>query len=291
MNYVVIGSTGYIGQHLCDQLRLTGTVYECSSKTNEGINPVTGLFSDHVNWPEKVDVVYFLAQSPYYRLMPEYAGHLFSINCVAAVQAATLAVKHGAHKFIYASTGNVYSPSFDSLCESSSLRRDNYYALSKVMAEDALSLFRSKLDVVFTRIFGAYGPLQTDKLVPIIINKVINHESIFIDSTPNNVEDIDGLRVSLIYIDDLVSSLVKLSEVSFSGPINFSGIKPISVRDIALLSAKYLNVDVDIKLSNKNRDFDLVADTRLYCELFGPPQVSFDEGLQRVMNYMQVNND
>ena len=284
MNVAVIGAGGYLGRHLCTKLEQEGTaVLRYSAGEANGICGRTGLLSEGFAFPPDLDAVYFLAQSPYYRQIPEHCAHLVSVNCVAAVQAAEAARRVGVKRFVYASTGNVYTPSFEALTEDAPVRRDNWYSLSKVMAEDALALYQSHLEIAVARIFGVYGPSQEDKLVPMIVNKVRSGTELFVDRNPRDDTDHDGLKVSLIYIDDIVSCLMELLRNSHRGPINLAGSEVISVRDLAVSAGKVLGIEPRISFSSKYRDFDLIAETSLSRRLFGDPRVTFQEGLKRVL--------
>lgn len=284
MKVAVIGARGYVGRHLCTKLEEQGTaVLRYSAGEASGISRRTGLLPEGFAFPLDLDAVYFLAQSPHYRQMPEHSAHLLSVNCVAAVQAAEAARRAGVRRFVYASTGNVYAPSFEALTEDSSVRRDNWYSLSKVMAEDALALYQPHMEIAVARIFGVYGPSQEDKLVPMIINKVRSGAELFVDRNPRDDTDHDGLKVSLIYIDDIVSCLIELSRNSHRGPINLAGSEVISVRDLAVSAGKILAIEPKISFSNNYRDFDLIAETSLSRRLFGDPRVIFQEGLKRVL--------
>lgn len=284
MKVAVIGARGYVGRHLCTKLEEQGTaVLRYSAGEASGMSSITGRLPEGFAFPSKLDAVCFLAQSPHYRQMPEHSAHLLSVNCVAAVQAAEAARRVGVKRFVYASTGNVYAPSFDALTESSPVRRDNWYSLSKLMAEDALALYQAHLEVAVARIFGVYGPLQEDKLVPMILNKVRSGTELFVDRNPRDDTDHNGLKVSFIYIDDIVSRLIELLSNSHRGPINLAGSEVISVRDLAMSAGKVLEIEPRISLSSKFRDFDLIADTSLSRRLFGDPGVTFQEGLKRVL--------
>lgn len=284
MNVAVIGARGYVGRHLCAKLEQQGTaVLRYSAGEADGISRITGRLPEGFAFPSKLDAVCFLSQSPHYRRMPEHSAHLLSVNCLAAVQAVEAARRAKVKRFVYASTGNVYAPSFDALTESSPVRRDNWYSLSKVMAEDALALYEADLEVAVARIFGVYGPLQEDKLFPMIVNKVRSGMELFVDRNPRDDADHDGLRISFIYIDDIVSRLIELLSNSHRGPINLAGSEVISVRDLATSAGKVLAIQPKIRLAPKYRDFDLIADTSLSRRLFVGPEVGFQEGLRRVL--------
>ncbi len=94
------------------------------------------------------------------------------VNVHSAVAIAEHARRAGAKRFVYASTGNVYAAGFAPFSEAAPVRRDDWYALSKVHAEEALALFRPQLDVVIARLFGVYGPGQKGRLVPNLLASV-----------------------------------------------------------------------------------------------------------------------
>lgn len=283
MKVAVIGASGYVGEHLCATLQGRGDeVFVVSAGNAQGISLDTGLLPRDFSFPEKVDAVYFLSQSPRYRQVPEHADHLLSVNCVAAVQAAEVARKSGIRRFIYASTGNVYAPAFVPVAESAPVRRDNWYSLSKLMAEDALALFRCDMEVTIARIFGVYGPRQQGKLVPMIEESVRQGRVVFADRNPHDQDDIDGLRVSLIYIDDLVDALLGLLDVSGCAVVNLAGVEAVSIRRLACEIGRNLGIEPRIEVGEKRRETDLIADVNLYKDLLGLPKIWLAEGLRLV---------
>jgi UDP-glucose 4-epimerase len=278
----VVGGNGYIGKHLCKALTDSGVdIIRLSAGELHGISLETGLFSADLTFPKGLDTVYYLSQSPRYRKTPEQSTHLLSVNCIAAQQACEAARNAGVRRFIYASTGNVYEPSFLPMAETMSVRRDNWYALSKVMAEDALSLYRPYLDITIARIFGAYGPDQTDKLVPLIANRVASGEEVMLDNNPQDPRDQDGLVVSLMYIDDLVSALIKLKDLNHAATINLAGSQAISIRRLATELARCMDMPSRTKMNTSSRSFNLISDTTLQIERLGTPSISFAEGIRR----------
>jgi UDP-glucose 4-epimerase len=281
----VIGAGGFVGRHLCCKLAAQGDeVLAFSAGLPRGISVETGLFPFDFTLPHGVEAVYFLAQSPRYHQMPDQSAHLLSVNCVAAVQAAEAARKANVARFIYASTGNVYAPSFFPLPETSPVRRDNWYSLSKVMAEDSLGLFLPHLNVTIARIFGVYGPRQEGKFVSKLAESVRLRHPVYADRNPHNSRDVDGFRISLIYIDDLVDSLVKLLPVTKCKILNLSGPEAVSIRLLAIRLGKFLDRQPNISLGRGFREGDLIADTSKYCTLFPLTRfVSLDEGLRRVV--------
>lgn len=280
---VVIGGNGFVGRHLCQTLATSGIeVINFSSGTENGIALDSGLFSKQLTLPSQVHAVYYLAQSPRYHQVPEQSVHLMSVNCVAAVQVAEAARHAGVKRFIYASTGNVYHPSFKPINEAASLRRDNWYSLSKIMAEEALALYRSDLDVTIARIFGVYGPQQTNKLVPMIADRIRSGQNVYVDKNPQDANDKDGLTVSLIYIDDLIHALISLMDIDCCPIINLAGLEAVSIRTLATELAHCMGTSVSIQMKENARSFNLLADIQLQLSLVGRPVVSLREGIERL---------
>jgi UDP-glucose 4-epimerase len=279
----VVGSSGYIGKKLCTALEFNNhTVISYSSSSGNGINSETGRFSDGFQFPGDIDVVYYLAQSPFYRNMPEKSQHLINVNCVSALQAAESARKSGVKCFIYASTGNVYKPSFNELSESSPVDRSNWYGLSKLMAEDMLQLHKKEMGIKILRLFGVYGPNQPDKLVSNIIASVKRGDEISIYRNPKNKDDLEGLKVSLIYIDDVVKNLITvLNNTTTSEIVNIAGPEPISIVNIINIVSKIHAKRPNIKLLSKDRNCDLIADISYYKTIFGDDFVDIHTGIKR----------
>jgi nucleoside-diphosphate-sugar epimerase len=284
MKVVIIGSGGFIGRHLQNFMQSEGIqVCGISSKGSKGINPDTGVLSDEFFIPAGTSTVIYLAQSPFYRKVPEMSQHLFNVNVQSAVKIAELARRAKVGRFIYASSGNVYASSFETLSESSPLRRDNWYSLSKIHAEEALSLYRSDMDLTVMRIFGIYGPGQDDKLVPNLISSVLEGREISIARNPKDENDLDGLRISLCYIDDAVRILHDL--IIQGGPpyINIAGNEAVSLRRIATIMGSCLRKNVACKILDQYRQFDLIADIALLQNTLNPRFTRLEAGLQKTV--------
>ena len=191
------------------------------------------------------------------------ADHLLNVNLVSAVKVAELARRAGVGRFIYASTGSVYAASFQPLTEASPVRRDGWYAYSKLAAEEALALLRKDLDVTILRPFGIYGPGQTKMLVARLIDSIDAEQEITVQRRLQMPEDIDGLRVSLCYVDDAVRIIERLIEQSGPPVLNLAGPEPVSIRRLASEIGRQLGKQPRLRLVEANREGDLIADTSL----------------------------
>lgn len=289
MKVVIIGSNGFIGRSLQDSLKAKGfEVQGFSSCTHGGIDSETGILSDTFSISGGTNAVVYLAQSPYYRQLPEMSWHLWNVNMVSAIKAAEIARQAKVERFIYASTGNVYIPSFEPLSETSPLRRDNLYSLSKIHAEEALSFYRKYMDLTILRIFGIYGPGQMDKLVPSLLNSVLEGKEVSVERNPKNDTDLDGLKVSLCYIDDAIEILSNL--IIKGGPpyMNIAGNKAVSLRKIVTSIEYSLKKNATFKVLNRYRQFDLIADISLLQQTLNPRFTSLEIGLEKTIEGMIV---
>ena len=284
MKVAVIGSGGFIGKALVARLSCDGVdVAPFSSQSGNMFDSSTGILNDDFKLPQGTTCVVYLAQSPFYRQMPEKASHLWGVNVISAMKVAELARKAGVTRFIYASTGNVYSPSFLPLSETHELRRDDWYALSKVHAEEGLALYGKSMSVSIARIFGIYGPGQPDKLVPNLIKSVRSGVPIKLAPMPDDDQDCGGLRVSLCYIDDAIDVFIRMLGQTETDIVNIAGPEVLSIRDIAQSIGKELGTPPLLEVGTQPRPFDLVADVAKLVKLFGPRFTPFSEGIRRTL--------
>lgn len=284
MQVVVFGAGGYIGRHITEHLRRIGIDVICYSSASGGTFDLkTGLLADSVSIPPGTDGVIYLSQSSYYRQMPEKAEHLWGVNVISAMKAAELSRRAGVQRFIYASTGNVYAPSFLPLHEACPVRRDDWYALSKLHAEEVLALFKNDMSVTAARLFGVYGPNQADKLVPNLATAIRSGTPIKLAPNADNDLDAGGLKLSLCYIDDAVDIFSCL--VSHEGPdvLNIAGKEALSIRDIVLAIGEQCGVAPQFEIASQPRAFNLIADVTKLIGMFNPEFTLFAEGIRRTL--------
>ena len=207
---------------------------------------------------------------------------------VSAIKVAEMAHKAKVERFIYASTGSVYVPSFNPLSEASPLRKDSWYLLSKVHAEEVLSLYRNDIDLTIMRIFGIYGPGQNDKLVPKILKSVLEEKEMGIERNAEDASDLDGLKISLCYIDEAVKMLNNLIMKGEPPYINIAGNEVVSVRKVATIIGLYLKKNPTFKILDKYRQFDLIADISLLQRTLNPRFTNLERGLKKTVELVIV---
>lgn len=291
MRCYIVGMSGFLGRSLAERLALQGHhVTGCGSSdtifVTEGIEfERVDLFEQPVVIPSGTDVVYYLAQSPYYKTFPLCADKLFAVNTFGVIKASEAAIKAGVKLFCFASTGNVYAPSFAPLVEDASVQRNDAYSLSKLMAEEGLDLFCGEMAVVSVRLFGLFGPGQQAMLPYSLYTSVINGKEIFIQPSMENPDD-DGLQISFVFCPDVAKIFEKIALHSLAGSylpkrINVGGESAISIKNFAGAIAETLGKEAKFVRGEGYREFDLIANIDLMRNLISPSFTSFDDAIQQ----------
>src|SRR5581483_4926665 len=113
---LIVGGAGFIGRHKARRLAEAGaTVYATHSPSRRppSIPGVRWLPCDlarsdaPAGWPAGCDAVISLAQARNWRVFPETAADVFSVNVAALFQTLQYAQRTGVRRFVYASSGSI----------------------------------------------------------------------------------------------------------------------------------------------------------------------------------------
>lgn len=294
MKIAIIGSQGFIGKALTNSLCQDQFEVQAISSRDGDFNLETGQIRSSLKIEPETQTVVYLAQSPYYRDPQKHWRHLMEVNCLSALRVAEMARQAGVLRFIYFSTGTVYASSFEPLHEHSAVRRDLWYTLSKIHAEEALSLVGEDLEVIRVRPFGVYGPSQVNMLVPRLIQKIRTGQSIQLEKPQEEQGDAQGdaqgegqgneggLRISVCYIDDAIR--ITRCLIDHGGPpvMNLAGPEAVSIKRIANIIGKTIGIEPKIECSQSVRSGDLWADISLMNQVSSHPQMGIEQGLEMV---------
>jgi nucleoside-diphosphate-sugar epimerase len=292
MKAAIVGVSGFLGAHLARRLVRQGNeaigydVRKASPDQKLDAFHQLDLIGDTPKLPSGIDALFFLAQSPYYRRFPERADHLFGVNAYGAIKVARVARECGVRAFFYASSGNVYAPSFKALREDDPVRRDNAYALSKLAAEETLELLHGPMAFVAIRFFGLFGPGHQSMLPATIVERVRSGREVYLEPSPVEPRDKGGLRVSFLYVRDAVHGLLRLAELAVAGVplparLNVAGPEPISVRRFGETVGNILGKKPKFSLDKYPRKYDLIADISQLRTLINPAFTPFEEAAAR----------
>lgn len=261
MKFLVIGSGGFMGSNFVQHLSQNDIHYASISSQDElGLDPRTGLWKEPFSFPDDVSVVVYFSQSPHFRDGWKGASHVMAVNSFSVVKAVSEAVRIGAKKFIFISTGSVYSPSSEPITEDASLSRNNWYALSKLHAEEALALFKNEIEISILRPFGVFGPGQKDRLIPNLISSVQNAKPIIIQKSDGETDDAGGFRTNPCYIDDAVKIIYEVALSDEALCANLAGEEVLSVKEIGDLIGSIIGKEPIFDVSDRQRAGDLIGD-------------------------------
>ena len=222
MHILVVGSEGYVGSVLVEQLKEKAIKFSCLDpvwfkyqdilredlliKDVRDLKINKDLFND-------VDVVIYLAAVSNDPMGKEFALATNEINCKQAIRVADESKKHGVKKFIYASSCSLYGGAGSSIkSEIDSLDPLTDYAKSKAQGEISLSKISSRdFSIICMRFATAAGPspnLRLDLVVNDFVYEAIKAGSITLLS--------DGLSFRpIIDVRDMAESLIWASTADF----------------------------------------------------------------------------
>ncbi len=294
MSVAVIGAQGFIGRHLVHGLVTSGVeVFPYSSKTSDLFDAKTGAFDPDFRLPPNLDAVVYLSQSPRYRQASAFSQHVYNVNTIGPAIAARVAKESFAKKFIYTSTGNVYAPSFSKLDERAALNLKDIYALSKIHGEQLLASEAGDLKVLCVRLFGVFGPNQTDMLVHKIATCLTAGMPVTLERNPSDPKDSDGIQISYLYVLDLVRILISLISKPQTENVrwlNIAGPRAISLRELTMTLAKFIGGEAVIQSSDRMRQTDLIADISRLAALVDIEFTPFEVAIESVCKDIQKDH-
>lgn len=293
MKILITGGSGFVGSHLADSLLARGdhvividnyatgrrdnltehknlTVVEGSIGNAELVN---SLFTKH-----KPDVVVHAAaayKDPDNWVEDAETNVHGTVNVVRAAQAA------GTKRIIYFQTALCYG--LNPVQQPISLEHhidaaNSSYAISKTAAEQYIQI--SGMDWVSFRLANAYGPRNISGPLPTFYHRLSSDKACFVMDT----------RRDFVYIDDLVSCVVKAVDGKGSGPYHISSGSDYSIKELfdATISALAIKLDKDVEVRPRNPDdaFTILLDPSKTQKDFGwKASTELNNGVSKTIEY------
>ena len=208
--YVVTGGAGFIGSHLCQALIERGDYVTCVDNFVAGqhrnIEPIASnrrfelVDADILDWAQTadlsgVDCVFHQAasKSVVCRNDPERDLMVNAMGTLRLLMAATAA---GVPRFVHASTGSVYGPTFAAQDEWSPRNPSSFYGVSKLAGEGYCRMLADGFDsMVILRYFHVIGPRQSGLgVVPTFIRNCMDGEPVTINGTGEQVRSFTSVH-------------------------------------------------------------------------------------------------
>lgn len=285
---VIIGSSGFLGRQLvrtCRGLGIQTFGIDLPVAKPEGADaPDEWLGTDVASSLDSLppaDGCVYAAQAPAQGSLVPSSAELFRVNALGPFRVMAALASAGGTPLIHCSTGSVYRPSWQPLRESSGLRDDDAYALSKLHAESMDSLFGSRLRCAHMRIFGLYGPCQRLRLVPAVAGRIRRRQPVQLAAGPSGKDG--GLRVSLLHVEDAAQSILELaSRMTACGDVprivNLASDDAPDIREVASRIGELVGM-APLFEHVPPRPGDLVADASLLGSLVRARRRPFAEGI------------
>ena len=246
---------------------------------------------------EKFDYVINFAAETHVDRSIKNPEKFIETNITGTVALLEASVKHGVKRFHQISTDEVYGDlpleyKGKGFNENSNLNPSNPYSASKASA-DLITLAYAKtygLDVTISRCSNNYGPRQfSEKLIPLIIKNIKEGKNIPIYGDGNNVRD-------WIYVGDHCEAIDLIINKGRSGQIyNISAHYELANISLAKLIINKFGLDDErITFVNDRLGHDLryFLDTeKIENELSWHPSVSFEEGIEKTLNWFNKKGE
>jgi UDP-glucose 4-epimerase len=240
---LVTGGAGFIGSHLVRRLikdRVGSVVvldnfhrgqYTSLADCVDEIGFVRGDVRDPLALHEAlqgIEVVYHLAAQSSVISAGLNADYTYSTNVGGSFQLLQAAKASGVRRVVFASSREVYGdPRHLPVPETAPLKPKNLYGASKAAGEALCSAFgSSEMETVIVRLANVYGPGDTDRVLPIFIERAMRGEPLVLYG---------GRQVlDFVWIETVVDSLLKvgLGDLILE-PLNIGSGKGTTIHDVS----------------------------------------------------------
>jgi UDP-glucose 4-epimerase len=282
---VLTGATGLIGSALMPLL--SDFEVHGIARRPRGTSEVTwhamdlSLPCDVGALPRHADVVVYLAQSEFFREFPEHCLDIYEVNTVNLLRFLDYARKAGVRQFIYASSGGVYGTGDGEMSEEVIIPAHGdlgFYLTTKLCSEIVAQNFTGFFAVAILRFFFVYGRGQRQSmLIPRLIMRVR-------DGEPIQLQGKDGICINPTHVSDAVRAIVRALDLTTSHTINIGGADVLTMREIGEAIGRALNRQPMFSVNPVQPPKHLTGDISKMCELLGPPQMTFAEGLRTMLS-------
>lgn len=285
---LVHGGTGFLGRHLLPALRAAGCAVRATCRPGrkppaiDGVDwlPVNLASERRADLPARCDAVIHLAQGRRWRAFPDAAADTFNINVASVQRAADHALRSGARRLVFVSTGTVYPASGQVSCEEDAIPLHaagrSFYAVTKLAAELILRPYAELLPVLVLRLFTPYGSGQDRAmLLPKVLARVRAGESIQLHGQ-------DGLETNPVAASEVAETIVRTLALDRSQTLNVAGPERLRLRHIAETMGRALGVEPRFECQSGGTAPRIVGATdALHAALGWSPVIRFEDGLQR----------
>src|SRR5207237_3053965 len=177
--------------------------------------------------PDRIDAVAHLAQARHYRNFPDDAPEMFRVNVNATAALLEYGRQARASVFCLVSSGTVSERYVGRISEDAPVAPTRHLGASKLAAETLERPYADLFDVSILRLFFPYGPRQTERLVPDVIERVRNGTPVQLAS------DGEGLRLVPTFVDDIAAVIETALAAHWRGVFNIANPPVLTLQERA----------------------------------------------------------
>jgi len=303
MKVLVTGGAGFIGSHLVDRLVMEGheaiVVDNLATGKRRNINRAARFYKmDIQSWRlervfrnERPNVVMHLAAQMDVRKSVEDTMFDAQVNVLGTLNVLQQAVKHGARKVIFSSSGGaIYGEQeIYPAPEIHVTQPLSPYGLSKLCGEQYLSYYQrvSGLQAVSLRYANVYGPRQDPEgeagVVAIFIQKMLNNEQAVINGNGRQTRD-------FVFVDDVVEANLAMMGQDTQGTYNVGTGVETSINDLFRILVQHTgsaSKEIHGPAKKGEQARSVIDNTKLRHEISWEPKADLSDGLKKTVEYFR----
>lgn len=288
----ITGANGFIGSRLTERLLTENYKIKVLSRNGKSIFPgvevIKGDLSDSLgmgNFLQEADILIHLAA-----VQPSAnTEQLFTVNVNGTSNLVMSALQYGLTQIIYLSTSAIYGESQNNIyTEDCNPRPSTEYGLTKYMGEINVRYWATKTGNISTilRPFNVYGPGNKKGVIYNFYKseKETGKVNIFGDGTQKR---------DYLYVDDVVSAIVRSIEVKCDGVINLGTGNQLSLIEVvkAFENVTGKELPIEFKTTEDDKVHDTLYDVSKAKSVLGwQASVDFEEGLRKTIDWLNSNS-
>jgi UDP-glucose 4-epimerase len=216
-------------------------------KYTKGATIIKGDVRDMSDWSEipPVDYVFHFAAPSSVIAFNKSPQESIKITLKGITNCIEWAIINNAKKIIYPSSGSVYGPIQGKCREEGEVNPLNIYGKTKLECERIAQKYEKNIPLLGLRIFAGYGPQEDQKgelasVVSIFLKKIQQNQTPLLFGDGSQTRD-------FIYIDDIVSVLLKVLDNTSTGILNVGSGSETSFDEVL----SYLNIAMKTNIKAK----------------------------------------
>lgn len=303
MKVLVTGGAGFIGSHLVDRLVQEGhevvVVDNLSTGKRKNVNRAATFYKcdiqttrlERIFRNERPSVVMHLAAQMNVRRSVDDPMFDANVNILGTLNVAEQAVRHGARKIVFASSGGAIYGEQDIFPapETHPTRPLSPYGISKLSGEHYLAYYQRVcgIQTVCLRFANVYGPRQDPEgeagVVAIFIQKMLNGEQPVINGNGRQTRD-------FVYVEDVVEANLSVMGQGVEGVFNVGTSIETPINEVFGHIKEHARADCkDVHGPSKKGEQlrSAVDPTKLKQQLGWEPKMTLAEGLGRTVDYFR----